>query len=244
MDQYSSIVRCEHKRQQSSGVKVIVLVIDGLLRMLTETENCPVITSLLMDQYLPPDLAPDPEPVPVIPPKPLKSERVIEGTCAFLALVVVPSLLALLPGIRSDHLLALIGSTLLIESGAPVAGVALGLPPGVVLILVCSVALGVVLLIFTLLDTLDADSPRVSNLLERVRQRYIRSKTLQTYGIYGLVPGMVILGFMICPPIAWLVGWNRRQAVLLMMLGFIIAATGTLAAATGFFRFLPDFLPR
>lgn len=192
-----------------------------------------------MEPFLPPDQTPDQGLVPVTHTRLSKKQRAIEGTCAFLALIVVPSLLALLPEIRSDHLLALIGSTLLIESGAPVAGVALGLPPGVVLVLVCSVALGVVLLIFTLLDTLDADSPRVSNLLERVRQRYIRSKTLQTYGIYGLVPGMVVLGFMICPPIAWLVGWDRRRSVLLMMIGFTIAATGTLAVATGFFRFLP-----
>lgn len=180
---------------------------------------------------------------PVIHTRPSKRQRAIEGTCAFLALVV-PFLLALLLGIRSDHLLALLGSTLLIESGAPVAGVALGLPPGVVLVLVCSVALGVVLLIFTLLDTLDAESPRVSNLIELVQRRYIRSKILQTYGIYGLVPGMVILGVWICPPIAWLVGWDRKRAVLLMMIGFTIAATGTLAVATGLVRFLPVFLPR
>ena len=217
---------------------------DGVFQTVTETENCPVIRSLFMEQSQPPGQTPDRGLVPVIHTRPSKRQRAIEGTCAFLALIVVPFLLTLLPGIRSDHLLALLGSTLLIESGAPVAGVALGLPPGVVLVLVSSVALGVVLLIFTLLDTLDAESPRVSNLLELVQRRYIRSKILQTYGIYGLVPGMVILGVLICPPIAWLVGWDRRQAVLLMMIGFTIAATGTLAVATGLVRFLPVFLPR
>jgi hypothetical protein len=209
----------------------------------TETENCPVIRSLVMEQIQAQDDTPDQGLVPVIHTKPSKRQRVIEGICAFLALVVVPSLLALLPGINPDHLLALIGSTLLIESGAPVAGVALGLPPGVVLVLVCSVALGVILLIFALLDTLDAESPRVSNLLERVQQRYTHSKTLQTYGIYGLVPGMVILGVLVCPPIVWLVGWDRKRAVLLMMAGFTIAAAGTLAIATGLLRFIPVILP-
>lgn len=212
--------------------------------MVTETENCTGIRSLVMEQIPPRDPTHEQGLTPVLHTRPSRRQRAIEGSCAFLALVVVPSLLALLPGIHPDHLLALIGSTLLIESGAPVAGVALGLPAGVVLVLVCSVALGVILLIFALLDTLDVESPRVSNLLEWVQQRYNRSKILQTYGIYGLVPGMVVLGVLICPPIAWLVGWDRRKAVLLMMTGFTIAAAGTLAVATGLIRFFPVFLSR
>ncbi len=212
--------------------------------MITETENCPVIRSLVMEQVQSQDQTQEQGPVPVRHIRPSKGERVVEGTCALVALIGVPSLISLLPGVRADHLIALIGSTLLIESGAPVAGVAMGLPPGVVLVQVCSVALGMILLIFTLLDTLDAESPGVSNLLEKVQQRYNRSKTLQNYGIYGLVPGMVILGVLICPPIAWLVGWDRRRSVLLMMIGFTIAAAGTLAIATGFLRLLPVFLPR
>lgn len=183
-------------------------------------------------------------PVPVIHARPSKSQRIAESVCASLALIVVPLLLSLLPAVRADHLLALIGSTLLIESGAPVAGIALGLPPWVVLVLVCSIALGVILLIFSLLDTLDATSPRVGDLLERVQQRYNRSKTLQNYGIYGLVPGIVILGVLICPPIAWLVGWDRRRSILLMMIGFTIAAAGTLAMAAGLIQILPAYLPR
>ncbi|ACL16347.1 hypothetical protein Mpal_0997 [Methanosphaerula palustris E1-9c] len=210
--------------------------------MITETENSSVIRSLLMEWVVHPDQSSDPGQEPIGYIRPSKRLRIIEGSGAIFALVVVPSLLILLPGVRSDHLLALIGSTALIESGAPVVGVALGLPPAVVLVLVCSVALGLILLIYTLLDTLDAESPRVSHLLVWVRQRYTRSKTLQTYGIYGLVPGMVILGVWICPPIAWLVGWERRRAVLLMMIGFTIAAAGTLAVATGLVRILPAYL--
>lgn len=209
-----------------------------------EKENCPVIRSLGMEQSPPPGRIPDQGLVPAPHTRPSKRQRAIEGICACIALVVVPSLLALLPGINPEHLLALIGLTLLIESGAPVGGVALGLPPLVVLVEVCSVALGVMLLIFALLDTLDAKSQRVGNLLAWVQQRYTRSKTLQTYGIYGLIPGMIVLGVLVCPPIVWLVGWDRRRAVLLMMTGFTIAAAGTLAVATGLLQFFPVILSR
>ena len=122
---------------------------------------------------------------------------------------------------------------LVIEYGAAPEGIALGLPPGFVLVVLCSVALGMILMMYCLFDTLAASSKRVGRFLARSQKRADQSSIIANYGIFGLVPCVMILGFYVCPAIAWVCGWRRDYAILLTMTGYLLVSIATILAASG-----------
>ena len=118
---------------------------------------------------------------------------------------------ALLFNIPIPSVLALIASTFVIEYGAAAAGIGMGLPPLYVLYAVTCIALGVTLTLFDIFDLLGRHSERVSGFLAKSSERAGRSVFLKKYGIYGLVPCVITLGFYVCPPVSWVMGWPQEQ---------------------------------
>jgi Putative small multi-drug export protein len=129
--------------------------------------------------------------------------------------------------------LALMGSTFLIEYGAAPVGIVGGLDPSFVLFVLVSIALGVTLLLFSICGSLEGHWPRFARFLERTRGRAEASTLLAKYGIYGLVPLVMVLGFYFCAPVACIFGWRRGQATLLIMAGYITACVATILATLG-----------
>ncbi len=76
--------------------------------------------------------------------------------------------------------------------------------------------------------------------LKRTRERAQESAILAKYGILGLVPLVMILGFYFCAPVACLFGWRRDHAILLIMAGYLIAGMMTILATLGL---LSAFIP-
>lgn len=146
--------------------------------------------------------------------------------------LVIPLAAALFFVIPTIPTLVLIGTTLLIEYGAAPVGVGLGLPPLFVFFVLTCVALGVILLLYDLFDSIGDHSERVRAFLERSRKRAAESAILAKYGIYGLVIVVLTLGFYICPPIAWVCGWDRKRSILFTMAGYC-AITAILILVTG-----------
>jgi hypothetical protein len=133
--------------------------------------------------------------------------------------------------------LVLLSSTLLFEYAAPVAGIALDMPPGLILVTVILVALGVLYFQFSLFDAMNARSAKVAGFLDLTRKKYGSSAFIRHYGIFALVPAMLVVGFYVCPAISWLLGWNRKCSLLLMMVTFSIASILVLIVGTGVFRY-------
>ena len=129
--------------------------------------------------------------------------------------------------------LALISSTLVIEYGAAPVGIALGLPPAFVLFVIVIVALGVILLLFALFEILGERSERIARFLKNARTRVTASPFLTRYGIYGIVPGVILLGIYVCPPVSWVLGWRRDHAIILMMAGYVAVSLFTILISTG-----------
>jgi Putative small multi-drug export protein len=146
--------------------------------------------------------------------------------------LVLPLVLTLLLALPVTSTLALLAMTLVIEYGAAPGGIALGLPPGFVLVVLCSVALGMTLMLYSLFDTLATSSKRVDRFLARSQKRADQSSILANYGIFGLVPCVMILGFYVCPAIAWICGWRRDYAILLTMTGYILISIATILVAS------------
>jgi hypothetical protein len=152
--------------------------------------------------------------------------------------VVLPIVPALVFNIPLPSVLAFIASTFVIEYGAAAVGVGMGLAPLYVLFVLTCIALGVTLTMFNIFDLLGRHSERVSGFLAKSSERAGRSVFLKKYGIYGLVPCVITLGFYVCPPVSWVMGWQKNRSILLIMGGYIGISLVTILATIGFFKII------
>lgn len=152
---------------------------------------------------------------------------------AFFAFIL--PLLAAYTARQSLHVtLALMGSAFVIEYGAAPVGIVGGLDPLFVLFVLSGIAFGVTLLLFGFCGSLEEHWPRFARFVERTRDRAQNSAILARYGIFGLVPLVIILGFYFCAPAACIFGWRRDHAAILIMAGYIPACILTILATQGF----------
>jgi hypothetical protein len=154
---------------------------------------------------------------------------------ALVLVFALPLLPAFLLSISVPSTLALIFSTLVIEYGAAPIGIGLGLPPLFVLYVLGSIALGIILVMFDIFDILGDHSQRVSEFIKKSSERAKQSSLVTNYGIYGLVPGVMTLGFYVCPAISCALGWHRDSSVFLIMAGYISISIVTILVTMGFF---------
>jgi hypothetical protein len=154
---------------------------------------------------------------------------------ALVLVVILPLTVAFLFTIPLPSTLALITSTLIIEYGAAAIGIGLGLHPVFVLYVLVCVALGVTLALFDFFDIMGEHSERVSQFLKKSSERAKQSSFLTKYGIYGLVPGVMTLGFYVCPPVSWVFGWPKNRSIFLIMTGYITISIVTILATMGIF---------
>jgi len=152
--------------------------------------------------------------------------------------VIIPVTAAFLFSQSVPATLAVITSTLIIEYGAAPIGIGLGLHPVFVLMILTSVALGITLFLFDLFDTIGRHYERVARFLARSEERAKQSTFLSRYGIYGLVPCVLTLGFYVCPPISWALVWRRDHAIFLIMGGYIGISVILIIATLGLFSII------
>jgi hypothetical protein len=104
-------------------------------------------------------------------------------------------------------------------------------------VLVC-VALGITLVLFDIFAIMGEHSEMVSRFLKKSKEKAEQSSLLTKYGIYGLVPGVMILGFYICPPVSRVFGWPINRSIFLIMAGYITISIVTILATMGFFSLI------
>jgi hypothetical protein len=169
-------------------------------------------------------------------PLPLYVRNLVVAISKGIVLVVVLPLVTAIVFTQSPAAtIALITTTLVIEYGAAPIGIGLGLDPVFVLFVLACVALGITLFLFDLFDLLGRHSERVTRFLLQSEEKVKKSKLISRYGMYGLVPCVLTLGFYVCPPVSWALTWRRDASIVLIMGGFI-AISGILILVTlGFF---------
>jgi hypothetical protein len=138
-----------------------------------------------------------------------------------LLILILPLLPALVLGYPLMPTLAMIGSSLIIESTAAPVGIALGLSPVFVFyVLICTEA-GIFLCLYDIFETIGHSSPPVAQFLEKSRQYAHRSPSFGKYGILGLIPCEILIGVYANAPIAWVLGWREDHALILTLAGYI-----------------------
>ena len=165
--------------------------------------------------------------------------QLIGAIAKCIALVlIIPCAAAFLLSQSVPATLALITSTLIIEYGAAPIGIGLGLHPAFVLLIISCVALGITLFLFDIFDTLGQHSERVARFLARSEEKAKQFTYLSRYGIYGLIPCVLTLGFYVCPPLSWALAWRRDHSILLIMGGFIAISTILILITLGLFSII------
>jgi hypothetical protein len=138
-----------------------------------------------------------------------------------ILILILPLIPVLVFGYPLMPTLAMIGSSLIIESTAAPVGIALGLSPlFVFFVLVCTEA-GIFLCLYDIFDTLGHSSPRVAQFLEKSRQYAHGSANVENYGILALVPCEILIGVYANAPLAWVLGWREDHALVLTMIGYL-----------------------
>ena len=161
---------------------------------------------------------------------------------AAVKFVLIAIALPLLPAIVFNEpfapVVALVTSTFVVEYGAAPIGIGMGLNPFFVLFTLTCIAIGVTLFLFDIFDMMGEHSERVARFLDSAGTQAKKSKVLSKYGIYGLVPCVMTLGFYACPPVAWVFGWRRDISILMIMTGYISISVLTLLISMGIFDLL------
>jgi len=146
----------------------------------------------------------------------------------------IPFILGFLSGTPLGSIVALITSTFVLQAGAPVLGVALDLSDPAILVTMVCFALGMVLAVFEICDSLSATSQKVQRWLEKVEKAGAKYPQLQKYGVISCffiawIPPFGIYG---APVFAWIMNWKRPLAITLIVSAFTIASVFVLFFAS------------
>lgn len=138
-----------------------------------------------------------------------------------ILILILPLLPALILGYPLMPTLAIIGSSLIIESTAAPIGIALGLSPVFVFYVLICTETGIFLCLYDIFDTIGHSYAPVTQFLEKSRTYAHGSPTFEKYGILGLIPCEILIGVYANAPLAWVLGWREDHALILTLVGYI-----------------------
>jgi hypothetical protein len=149
--------------------------------------------------------------------------------------ILIPLIIGGLSDIDQGSVFLMISSTLIFQAGAVLVGLGLSLDPLTILIIITSVAIGVIVAILQICELFSESSPRVAAWLERIGKKTEKYTFLHTYGVIMLIPVIWIPGIALygSPIIAWLFQWKEIPSVICMVIGWLLACTFVLALGTG-----------
>ncbi|MCX6698951.1 MAG: small multi-drug export protein [Methanomicrobiales archaeon] len=152
--------------------------------------------------------------------------------------ISLPLIIGFIFGIPSGKILALIASTLALQATASPVGVGLGLPPEIILAVMVCFALGMVMGIYEILDTMALTSIRVKGWLDKTEQKMWKLKKFNKYGAFAciLISWIPGLGLYSTPVIAWVLRWNKWLSILCTIFGFSIVTIFFMLLAMGILK--------
>jgi BASS family bile acid:Na+ symporter len=154
-------------------------------------------------------------------------KKVGKAALYFIAFAVaIPVGLGLIFGVPVGAILSLIGTTILLQAGAPAFGAAFGLEPPAILIIMAFFALGMVLAIREACESLALSSEKVKKWVDGMGKKTEQYPQIQKYGpiscvLIAWIPGIGLYG---TPIISWILGWKRITSTFFTVLGFVIAS--------------------
>jgi len=152
--------------------------------------------------------------------------------------IILPIFIGLIFGIPVEKILALIISTIVLQTWSSPVGIGLKIPPGVIMFVITCFALSLVLAIFEVLDAMAMTSPRVKTMLDKVEKKMGKYNVLYRYGalacfFIAMLPG---LGLIATAIIAWLLRFNKLLSVISMVFAFFLVSFVVMLISLGILK--------
>lgn len=140
--------------------------------------------------------------------------------------MAIPLLIGALSGMDSAQVLTLITSAFVLQAAAPPIGLAIGLSPLAIIVIMTCFAIGIVMAILEICDGLAASSARVRNWIDKLGKITDKHPIIKKYGALSClfiawIPGVGVYG---TPVIAWIMKWKRLPSIIFTVAGFVVAA--------------------
>jgi hypothetical protein len=151
--------------------------------------------------------------------------------------IILPLVIGVLSGLPPGTVTSFLFSAFLLQALAAPFGLALGLFPFDILVLMACFGVGVILGVFEICRTLGTSSERVASFIEEIRKKTEKYPSLRKYGAASCflivwIPGIGLYG---TPVIAWLFSWKRITSILFTFAGFMSGCIFFLFFADTFF---------
>jgi predicted Na+-dependent transporter len=148
--------------------------------------------------------------------------------------MVIPLVIGAVYGISSSLILTLITSTFVLQAAAPPVGMAIGLSPAVIIMVMACFAIGIVAAIFEICEGLSASSAYVRKWIDKIGKISDKHPSIKKYGAISCcfiawIPGVGLYG---TPVIAWILKWKRLPSIIFTVTGFVIASVFVLFFAS------------
>jgi len=149
--------------------------------------------------------------------------------------VILPVLIGWAGGSSPPRILGFLVSILLLQGFAPTVGIGLGLPVVHLLLIMASVATGIIIGVFRICDLFSEKSERIAGWIGKIQGTMERYRALSTYGEYMLIPIMWVpgIGLYGTPVVAWVLRWRELRSILLMLTGWLIACLAVVGMTEG-----------
>lgn len=150
-------------------------------------------------------------------------------------ILAIPLAIGISSGITLHSTLGFVGSILILQPVATAVGVALGIPPVPVLLIMLSVGIAVIFIIFGICDLFADKSVWLRNYLDKVDAIAKRSAMFQKFGIITIIPFIWVpgVGLYGCVLLAWLFRWRGVKGIGIILAGWMLATLLVLGASLG-----------
>ena len=157
------------------------------------------------------------------------------AACTLGGIVLIPLALGLYYNCSIHATLGLVGSILIFQPVAAAIGIALGIPPLPVLLIMLSVGTAVILIFFFVCDLFAEKSPWLRGRLDAVNAIAKKSALFQKYGIITFIPFIWVpgVGLYGCVLLAWLFNWKDARGIAVILAGWMLASLLVVGAAVG-----------
>jgi len=162
--------------------------------------------------------------------------QVVQVAAFFLGgILVIPLALGISSGVTLHSTLGYVGSILILQPVAVAVGVALGIPPAPILLIMLSVGISVIFIILGICDLFAEKSAWLRSHLDKVDAIARRSTLFQKYGIITIIPFIWVpgVGLYGCVLLAWLFHWRGVKGIGIILAGWMLAALLVLGASLG-----------
>ena len=157
-----------------------------------------------------------------------------------IGIIAIPLAAGLLWHCPLHAIFGFVGSILVFQPVAAGLGIAIGIPPVPVIVIMFAVGISVIVIFFGICDLFAGNSAWLRDHLDSVNAIAGRSSLFKKYGIITLIPFIWVpgVGLYGCILLAWLFRWRDARGIAIILAGWMLASLLVVGATLGVMGFI------